>query len=125
MTVISNIETEHGITIKGCSGPIIQKLSPLSVQLFRVQVAIPFHDTVISNKNSCFAGEAVELGVIDSAFNPALHPDDGTFLRSYDDSELSTLANFYGENAEVTFEEITYSSLAITNGGIARRMTSF
>ena len=28
---------------------------------------------------------------------------------------MSTLANYYGEKAEVTFEEVTYSSLAIIN----------
>ena len=29
--------------------------------------------------------------------------------------KLSTLANFYGEKAEVTFETVKYSSLAIIN----------
>ena len=50
-----------------------------------------------------------------SVFNPALLPDDETLLRAYGNSKLSTLANFYGEKAEVTFEAVTYSSLAIIN----------
>ena len=40
-TAISNLETEHGITIKGSRGPTVWKSPPLSVQQFRVQVAIP------------------------------------------------------------------------------------
>ena len=48
-------------------------------------------------------------------YNPALLPDDETLLRAYGNSKLSTLASLYEEKAEVTFEEVTYSSLAITN----------
>ena len=114
-TVISNLETEHGITIKGSRGPTVRKSPPLSVQQFRVQVAIPYLDTLIANINSCFSGEVVELVVSASAFNPALLPDDETLLRAYGNSKLSTLANFYGEKAEVTLEGVTYSSLAIIN----------
>ena len=33
-TAISNIETGHGITIKGSKGPTVLKLPPLSVQQF-------------------------------------------------------------------------------------------
>ena len=36
-------------------------------------------------------------------------------LRAYGNSKLLTLANFYGVKAEVTFEGVTYSSLAIMN----------
>ena len=61
-------------------------------------MAIPYLDTLIANINSRFSGEVVEL-VSASVFNPALLPDD----------ELSTLANFYGKKAEVTFEGVTYS----------------
>ena len=53
-SAISNLETEHGITIKGNRGPTIRKSPPLSVQQFRVQVAIPYHDTLITNINSRF-----------------------------------------------------------------------
>ena len=112
-TAISNLETEHGITIKGSKGPTVQKSPPLSVQQFRVQVAIPYLDTLIANINSHFSGEVVELVFSASLFNPALLPDDETLLRAYGNSKLSTLANFYGEKAEVMFEGVTYSSLAI------------
>ena len=77
-TAISNLETEHGITIKGSRGLTVRKLPPLSVQQFRVQVAIPHHDTPIANINSCFSGKAVKLVVSASVFNPALLPDDET-----------------------------------------------
>ena len=48
-------------------------------------------------------------------FNPVLLPDDETLLRAYGNSNLSALANFHGEKAEVTFEGVTYSSLDISN----------
>ena len=78
-------------------------------------MAIPYLDTLIANINNRFSGEIVEFVVSAYLFNPALLPDDETLLRAYGNSKLSTLANFYGENAEVTFEGVTYSSLAIIN----------
>ena len=78
-------------------------------------MAIPYLDTLIANINSRFSGEVVEFIVSASVFNPALLPDEETLLRAYGNSKLSTLANFYGEKAEVTFEGVTYSSLAIMN----------
>ena len=79
-TAILNLETEHGITVKGSRGPTVRKSPPLSVQQFRVQVAIPYLDTVIANINSRFSGELVELVGLASVFNPALLPDDETLL---------------------------------------------
>ena len=114
-TATSNLETELGITIKGCRGPTVWKSPPLSVQQFRVQVAISYLDTLIANINTHFSGEVVELVVSASVFNPALLPDNETLLRAYGNSKLSSLASFYGEKAEVTFEGDTYSSLAIIN----------
>ena len=70
-------------------------------------------NTLIGNIYSHFSGEVVELVV--SAFNPGLLPDDEALLRAHVSSKLSALANVYGENAEVTFEGVTYSSLAIIN----------
>ena len=93
-TAISNLETEHGITIKGSRGPTVRKSPPLSVQQFQVQVAIPYLDTLIANINSLFSGEVVERVVSASVFNPALLLDDETLLRTYGNSKLSTLANF-------------------------------
>ncbi len=112
-TAISNLETEHGITIKGSREPAVQKSPPLSVQQFRVQVAIPYLDTLIANINSRFSGEVVELVVSASVFNSALLPDDETLLKAYGNSKLSTLANFYGEKVVVTFVGVTYSFLGI------------
>ena len=75
---ISNLETEHGITIKGSRGPTLRKSPPLSVQQFQVQVVIPCRDTLIANINSRFSSELVELVISASVFNPALLPDDET-----------------------------------------------
>ena len=70
---------------------------------------------MIANINSRFSDEVVDLVVSASVFNPALLTGDETLLRAYGNSKLSTLAIFYGEKAEVTFEGDTYSSLAIIN----------
>ena len=70
---------------------------------------------LIANIDSRFSGEVVELVVSALVFNPIFLPDDEILLRAYGNSKLSTLANFYGEKAEVVFEGVTYSSLAITN----------
>ena len=58
-TAISNLETEHGIAIKGSRGPTLRKSPPLSVQQFLVQVAIPYLDTLIANINSLVSGEGL------------------------------------------------------------------
>ena len=59
----SNLETEHVITIIGSRGPTVRKSLSLSDQQLRVQVAIPYLDTLIANINSRFSGEVVELVV--------------------------------------------------------------
>ena len=106
----SNLETEHGITIKGSKGPTVRKSPPCQFKSFEYKWLFPpYLGTLIANINSCFSGEVVELVVSASVLNPALLPDDETLLRAYSNSKLSTLANFYGEKAEVTFEGITYS----------------
>ena len=81
----------------------------------RVQVAIPYLDSLIANINSHFLDEVVVLVVSASIFNQALLSDNETLLRAYGNSKLSTLANFYREKAEGTFEGVRYSSLAIIN----------
>ena len=78
-------------------------------------MTIPYLDTLTTNINSYISDEVVELVVSASVFKPALLPDDETLHRAYGNSKLSTLANFYGEKAVVTFEGVTYSSLANIN----------
>ena len=68
-----------------------------------------------SNINSWLSGVIIKPVISASVFNPALLPDGETLLRAYGNSKLSTLANFYGEKAEIMFEGITYSSLSIIN----------
>ena len=78
-------------------------------------MAIPYLDTLIANINSWFLGEVVKLVVSASVFYPTLLSDDEILLRAYSNSKLSTVANFYEEKTEVTFEGVTYFSLAIIN----------
>ena len=74
-------------------------------------MALPYLDT--ANINRHFSGVVVELVVSVSVFIQALLPYDETLLRAYDNSKVSTLESFYEEKTVVTFEVVTYSSLAI------------
>ena len=95
-TAILNLETEHGITIKGSRGPTVRKSPPLSVQQFQVQVAIPYLDTLIANINSLFSGEVVKLVVSASVFHQLFF----LMMRHFSDLMVpSALPNFYGEKA--------------------------
>ena len=87
----------------------------MSVQQFRVQVAVLYLDILIENINCRFSGVVVELVVSASVFNPTLLPDDETLLRACGNAKLSALANFFREKTGVIFEAVTYSSLAISN----------
>ena len=80
-------------------------------------MAIPYRDTLIANINSHFSGEVALSLLSQPQYSTQLF-----FLMMTHFSELmvthsklSTLDNFYGEKAEVTFEGVTYSSLAIIN----------
>ncbi len=99
-TAISNLETEHGITIKGSRGPTYGNHLSCQFNSFEYNWLLPLLDTLIANINSCFSSEVVKLVVSISVFNPALLPCDETLLRTYGNSKLSTLANFSGEKAE-------------------------
>ena len=89
VTDILNLETEHGITIKGSRGPT--NTSFVSSRVSSTS-GIPYLDTLIPNINSHFSGKEVKLVVSASVFNQALLPDDETLLRAYGNSKLSTLA---------------------------------
>ena len=77
-TAISNLETEHRITIKGSREPTVRKAPPLSVQQFQVQVTIPYLDRVIANITSTSQVRYFSL-LCQPLYNPALLPDDMTF----------------------------------------------
>ena len=79
-TAISDLETEHGIKIKGSRVPTVRKSPPLSVQQFRM--AILYLGILIANINSRFSGEVVKLASSASVFNPVLLPYDETLLRA-------------------------------------------
>ena len=78
-TAISNLEPEYAITIKGSRGPTVGKSPPLSVQMFRLQMAIPYLDILIAKIKNHFLGKVVVLVVSASVFNPALLPDNEYF----------------------------------------------
>ena len=92
-------------------GPTIRKSPPLSVQQFRVQLAILYLDTLIANINSRFSGEVLSL-LSQPQYSTQL------FFLMMSLRALITLRCqpwLPLEKAEGTFEGVTYSSLAIVN----------
>ena len=67
-------------------------------------------DTLIDNIKKRFSDEVVKLLVAFSIFNPTQLPAASTSLSSYGLDEITTLANFYGNEASVKFQGITYTS---------------
>ena len=70
--------------------------------------------TWIANINSCFSGEVVEL-LVSVSYSTQLIFLMMRHFSTFRNSKLSTLADFYRVNAEVTFDGASYSSLAIIN----------
>lgn len=77
---------------------------------FRDKVALPYIDTLLDNIRNQFFGEAVNLLVSSSVFNPASLPSDDAALPNYGEKELGVLAEFYGSEATVIYEGVTFSS---------------
>ena len=78
-------------------------------------MVIPYLDTLLTNIYSNFLGEAVKLVVLALIFHPALLPDDGHFSKHMVILSYQPLLMSLEKRTEVTFEEVTYSPLAIIN----------
>ena len=99
---ISDMETKHRITISTTIGRT-QSTTATSVNEFRVQVAIPYPDALVSNINSWFSYDVVKVVTSASIFNPALLPENEAQLPNYGTTQLPALADFYGKEAVVEF----------------------
>ena len=113
-SAISSLETEHGITVKSRTGPNRAATAISSIEEFRVHVAIPYIDQLMTNMNDRFSDEVVKL-VVSSVFNPSLLPDNESLLPSYGNSQVQDLADFYGNEATIVFEGTSYTSPAVVN----------
>ncbi len=107
---ISNLEKEHGNTVKATIGITRNSFAADSVSDFQTKVAIPYVDALISNINHRFSDEVVQLVVSASIFNPSLLPEDENDLPKYGIDHLKALADFYGKQVEVEFEDKKYCS---------------
>lgn len=109
--VLSTLQTEYGIDIglhtPGSSRSAFTSIS--NIIAFREQIGIPYIDTLIGNIKRRFSDGVVKLLVAFSIFNPS-QPTASTSLASYGLDEITTLANFYGNEASVNYKGIDYTS---------------
>ena len=109
---ISELEKEHGITIKITIGVTQNNFAAKSSSEFQTKVVIPYIDALTSNINHRFSDEAVKLVVSASFFNPSLLKMRILFQSIYVDHPTA-LGDYYGKEAEVEFEGTKYCSLPI------------
>ena len=83
---------------------------------YRISVAIPYIDKLISNINGRFSDTAVKLLVSSSVFDPALLPSNEASLSEYGNKQVQDLVEFYGSEVTIEFEGNTYSSSPLIDG---------
>ncbi len=114
-TAIANLTNEHGITIRRASTRTGRAIAT-TMSEYRVSVAIPYIDHLISNINGRFSDTAVKLLVSSSVFDPALLPTNEASLSEYGNKQVQDLVGFYGSEVTIEFEGNTYSSLPLIDG---------
>ena len=109
---VEELENDHGITItRGRSvrsfvgGDYVGSLTD-----FREKVVLPYIDALLHNIRNRFSGEAVDLLVSSSVFNPASILAEEAALSDYGKKEGRVLAQFYGNEATVVYDGVTFSS---------------
>ena len=116
-TQVDILETDHEITItRHCSvRSCVGDASIGSLTDFRDKVALPYIDALLHNIHNRFSGEAVNLLVSSSVFNPASLPSEETALPNYGKKEVEVLAQFYGSEVTVVYDGVTFSSPPLIN----------
>ena len=113
---VAKLVDDYGITI-GRSRPTHSCSEEESVESlvdFRAKVAIPYIHCLLQNIRNRISGEAVKLLVSSSIFNAAHIPEE-TERPHYGIKEIEELAGFYGNEATVTYDGITYTSPPLLN----------
>ncbi|KAI6656128.1 hypothetical protein LOD99_1461 [Oopsacas minuta] len=77
---------------------------------YRDKVALPYVDALLHNIGNRFSGEAVDLLVSSSVFNPASLLSEEAASPDYGKREVEVLAQFYGNEAIVVHNGVTFSS---------------
>lgn len=106
-STVENLESQYQIIVGTTVGVARRGHTsvPTTLESFRKAVLIPYVDKLVENIETRFSDEGVALTMAMSVFNPASIPqvDDPTF-RAYGTEEIKQLAAFYGEEAEVEFQ---------------------
>ena len=82
---------------------------------YRTNVALPYINSLLHNIHDRFSGEAVDLLVSSSVFNPAAFPTEERVLPDYGKKEVAALAEFYRTEATVDVGGVTFSSPPLIN----------
>lgn len=110
---ISSLASEYSITVsRGYGSRSHAYITDVSV--YRTHVAIPYIDALLKNIDERFSTNAVKILTAMSVFNPALLPPKES-LNTYGVDKITTLADFYGEPAEVEFDGETHTSPPLLN----------
>ena len=112
ITLVDKLENVHEITVtsghlaRSCVG----RASAQTLTSCRANVALPYINSLLHNIHDRFSGEAVDLLVSSSVFNPAAFPTEERVLPDYGKKEVAALAKFYGTEATVDVGGVTFSS---------------
>ncbi len=104
-SVVENLEKQYEIPVGHLRTRKGSAMAYDSVKEFRANVAVPYLDALLDNIESQFSDDVVKLLVSSSVFNPALLPIDEALLAEYGTTELESLAQFYGSEAEVIYDD--------------------
>ncbi len=74
-----------------------------------------FELMLLDNIESRFSDDVVKLLVSSSVFNPALLPRDEALQAEYGTTEIESLAQFYGSEAEVIYDGVTHKSPSLVD----------
>ena len=76
-------------------------------------IAIPYIEELVSNINNHFSQASVQLLTSSAIFHPASIPKEEPDVLEYGRTDMQNLIGFYGEQASVEFEGVTYTSKAL------------
>ena len=115
ITLVDKLENVHEITVTSghLAHSCVGGASAHTLTSYHANVALPYINSLLHNIHDRFSGEAVDLLVSSSVFNPAAFPTEERVLPDYGKKEVAALAEFYGTEATVDVGGVTFSSLPL------------
>ena len=77
---------------------------------YRLCIAVPYIEELLSNIYNRFSEVSVQLLTSAAIFHPASIPKEEPNILEYGRTETQILVGFYGEQASVEFEGVTYTA---------------